>query len=160
MKKFILVVCMAVCCLAGFAQQKGDAAVGVTVGVAPFLGKGDNLTNFGLGVKAQYNVSNPLRLEADLEYWAIDHFKGATDFSANVQFLFNLAEVLYIYPTVGVGYGHLNGEFESNNRLLINAGVGFEYRCSSKISSALEVKYQYMKDFQRLPISLGINYHF
>ena len=159
MKKLLLTLCLCAVSLCGFAQSKGETAVGLNAGVAPYLGKGHGFTNFGLGLKAQYNATDALRLEADLEYWAIDHYKGATDMSANVQYLFNLAEPLYIYPTIGIGYGHLNGAFESNNRLLVNAGVGMEYRTSEKISCGLEVKYQFMKDFQRLPITIGITYH-
>ena len=46
------------------------------------------------------------------------------------------------------------------NRFIFNVGVGGEYAITSKISAGLEIKYQYVKDFQRLPITIGATYHF
>lgn len=160
MKKLFLTLFLGAFSLCGFAQSAGEVAVGGNVGVAPYIGKGHGFTNFGLGLKAQYNISDPVRLEAGLDYWATDKQKGVVDFTANIQYLFNIGDSFYLYPTVGIGYGHLNGNaVYSANRFVIDAGVGAEYRCSQKISCGLEIKYQYMKDFQRLPITLGLTYH-
>ena len=160
MKKLFVTLVVSMFALCGFAQSAGDVAVGGNVGIAPSIESGHGFTNFGLGLKAQYNISDPVRLEADLDYWATDKQKGVVDFTANVQYLFKIADGVTVYPTVGIGYGHLNGnDVWSANRFVINAGVGGEYRCSSKISCGLEIKYQYMKDFQRLPITIGMTYH-
>ena len=160
MKKLFLILALCFVSVAGFAQRQGDVAVGGNIGIAPCIEKDMNFTNFGLGLKAQYNVSDPVRLEMDLDYWATDKQKGVVDLTANVQYLFKIVDDFMVYPTVGIGYGHLNGnDVWSANRFVINAGVGGEYRFNSKISCGLEIKYQYMKDFQRLPITIGMTYH-
>ena len=191
MKKLIISLCMAAVGLCGYAQEKGDMAAGINLGVAPCLEKGVKVNNFGVGAKFQYNVTNPIRLEADLDYWFKDKGMDVFDISANVQYLFHcLQGKLTFYPTVGIGYGHLGsgigGDFDyddysyytrgvtrapyyddddddysaSANRFLFNVGVGAEYSFTSKISAGLEIKYQYMKNFSRLPITLGVSYRF
>lgn len=160
MKKILLTLCMGLFCLCGFAQSKGDMAVGINLGVAPCLEKGADLTNFGIGVKYQYNVIDPLRLEADIEYWAKDKGLGMFDITANAQFLCHINKFT-VYPLLGIGYGHINSDYATSaNRFLFNVGVGGEYNFSSKIAAGVEVKYQYAKDFQRLPINLGVTYRF
>ena len=61
MKKIFIAMCMALIGLCATAQEKGDMAVGVNLGVAPCLESGTSVTNFGVGAKFQYNVSNPDR---------------------------------------------------------------------------------------------------
>lgn len=204
MKKLLLLFAVALMSLYGTAQaqSKGDMAVGINLGVAPCLEKGAKVNNFGIGAKFQYNVTTPIRLEADVDYWFKDKGMDVFDISANVQYLFHcLNGKLTFYPTVGIGYGHLRGglggEFDfddfddfddyssgyyakgitrawdddddddyddgfstSANRFLFNVGVGAEYAFTSKISAGLEIKYQYMKDFSRLPITIGVSYRF
>lgn len=46
----------------------------------------------------------------------------------------------------------------SSNKMLINIGVGAEYTLTDKISIGAEIKYQYIKDFNRLPIKIGLTY--
>lgn len=181
MKKFFLTLVLSAIALCGYAQQKGDHAVGVNVGVAPCLNKGTNITNFGIGAKYQYNVTDPIRLDFDMEYWASDGYRGLFDITANVQYLFVLYEDIVLYPTIGIGYGHLNnvnttytaqigedGEFVGfynepiahPNRFVFNVGIGGEYKISRRLSAGIEIKYQYVKDLNRLPINLGVTYHF
>ena len=49
---------------------------------------------------------------------------------------------------------------DSENKLLVNAGLGAEYDLSDNFSLCAEVKYQYIKDCCRLPISIGFAYKF
>ena len=39
-------------------------------------------------------------------------------------------------------------------------GVGGQYDLNDKLAVNLEIKYQYIKNFNRLPISLGVAYKF
>lgn len=182
-------MCIALVGLCASAQQKGDMAVGLNLGVAPCLEKNASLTNFGIGAKFQYNVTKPIRLEADVDYWFKDKGMDVFDVSANVHYIFNFGEKLSVYPLVGIGYGRvgfggfsfdeddfdyysrgwlddLDDDYEdyeggtSANKFLFNVGVGAEYALSSRFSVGLEIKYQYMKDFSRLPISIGATYRF
>lgn len=161
MKKYLIALCMGLVGIGCFAQSKGESAVGATVGVAPSLDSDYKITNFGLGLKYQYNISDAVRVESDLDYWASDKSVGLVDFTGNVQYLFKVHEDINIYPTVGIGYAHVNG-FQgdlSSNRFVFNVGLGGEYRCSDKISAFLEIKYQYIKNLSRLPINIGFTYH-
>ena len=186
MKKFLLSVCIAFVGMCASAQQKGDMAVGLNLGVAPSLESGASVTNFGIGAKFQYNITNPIRLEADLDYWFKDKGVDVFDISVNAQYIFHIANKINLYPLIGVGYAHHSSiaqgdpdfegfdtpyggyskeEYEnsfkgSSNSFLFNVGVGAQYALTSKISMGLEIKYQYIQHLSRLPISLGVTYNF
>jgi len=49
---------------------------------------------------------------------------------------------------------------DSDDKLYVNAGLGAEYDISNNFAVSLEVKYQYIKDLNRLPVSLGFVYKF
>ena len=180
-------MCIALSGLCATAQQAGDMAVGLNLGVAPLLESGANTTNFGIGAKFQYNVTNPIRLEADANYWFKSNGLDLFDVSVNLHYLFHCGEKFTLFPLVGIGYAHVNdvsngGDYDYNNyyseisrkdyddsdedgrpsanRFLFNVGIGTEYAITTKISIGLEIKYQYMKDFSRLPITIGATYRF
>ena len=192
MKRFFTALCVALIGFTAAYAQKGDMAVGLNLGVAPCLEKNSSLTNFGIGAKFQYNVTNPIRLEADVDYWFKAKGMDMFDITANVHYLFNVGSKIKVYPIVGIGYASVGGgysfdmddfddifgdypfyskasddydyEFDGGssrlNRFIFNVGVGGEYVITSKLSAGLEIKYQYVKDFQRLPITIGATYHF
>ena len=104
----------------------------------------------------------------------------------NAHYIFNLGEKFNVYPLVGLGYAHLGGgvsggdydydysydwsrssNFESEesgsssaSKFFFNVGVGAEYALNDKLSVGAEIKYQYIKDFNRLPINIGVTYKF
>lgn len=183
MKKFFLFVCIALAGLCATAQEKGDMAVGVNLGVAPSLESDLKATNFGIGAKFQYNVTDPIRVEADVDYWFKSKGVSVFEISANVHYLFSVMDNLKVYPLAGIGYGNISMDAmdvvdlgpmasviqaympqvdtsESASRFLFNVGVGGEYSVTENIAVGLEIKYQYMKDFNRLPIKLGVTYKF
>lgn len=51
-------------------------------------------------------------------------------------------------------------ESGSANKFFFNVGVGGQYDLNDKLAVNLEIKYQYIKNFNRLPISLGVAYKF
>ncbi len=178
-------MCVALVGLCASAQEKGDMAVGLNLGVAPCLESGQSITNFGIGAKFQYNITNPIRLEADVDYWMKNKGVDVFDISVNAHYLFNIGEKLKVYPLVGVGYAHCSAgstsgnvdyddiewplsrsganegkDLNSKSKVLINAGAGVEYPITEKLSVGAEIKYQYMEHFSRLPISIGVAYKF
>jgi outer membrane protein X len=203
MKKIFLSVFFAMIGMCVFAQ-KGDFAVGVNLGYAPVMESGVSLSNLGIGAKAQYNVTDPLRLEVGANYWLKSKEVSMFDLAVNAHYLIPVTEKIKIYPLVGVGYFHASGasgddkekekelenyinsvysgyqvraiEFVENeeeedeevygggsdaySKVLFNIGVGAEYALAPNLSVGAEVKYQYVKDFSRLPISIGITYKF
>lgn len=185
MKKFFIFTCAALIGLCASAQEKGDMAVGVNLGVAPCLESGASVTNFGIGAKFQYNVTNPIRLEAAFDYGFKSKGVDAMTLGVNAHYLFNVADKIKVYPIVGLGYAHCGAiafgfpdmdvddwmygdiddydtksESVSINRFYFNIGVGGQYDINDKLAVNLELKYQYIKDFNRLPISLGVAYKF
>lgn len=162
-------MCVALMGLCASAQEKGDMAVGLNLGAAPVLESGYSVTNFGIGAKFQYHFSTPARIEIDADYWLKAKGCEIYDFSANFHYLFNVGSKLKVYPIVGIGYAGLKGtgtnEYNKKSsgsvgRFLVNVGAGAEYPISERLAVGAEIKYQYMKDFNRLPISVGVTYKF
>lgn len=195
MKRVLFLAVILMAAVGSAFAQKGQSAAGINIGVAPSLESGMNVTNFEIGAKYQYGITDALRAEANLNYGFKSKGMDVFTLSANVHYLFNIGSKFAVYPLIGIGYGHIgaggfsddsdeysfgdsfqdfwNDSYESDkeevevesgsssvNRFLFNVGVGAEYALSSKLSLGLEVKYQYMKDFNRLPISLGVTYKF
>ena len=106
MKKFFIFTCAALIGLCASAQEKGDMAVGLNLGVAPCLESGASVTNFGIGAKFQYNVTNPIRLEAAFDYGFKNKGVDVMTIGVNAHYIFNVANKFNIYPLVGVGYAH------------------------------------------------------
>ena len=46
------------------------------------------------------------------------------------------------------------------NRFIFNIGAGADFKLADNLVLNFELKYQYFKDFSRLPIKVGINYAF
>lgn len=159
MKKKIIALFFGLVGLAASAQQ-GQSAVGINIGVAPNLESNIPVTNFQIGAKYQYGVTDNIRLEADLDYGFKSNGFSVFDISANVQYLFNLSDKFVFYPVVGIGYGNINSASASESRFLFNVGVGAEYPITDNISIGAEIKFQYMKNFSRLPIAVGVTYKF
>ena len=191
MKKVIIALCMLLTGAVASYAQEGQMAVGINLGVAPCLETGGP-TNFGLGAKFQYNVTDPIRVEANLEYWFKAKEVSVFDVYANIHYLIPIADKFKLYPLAGIGYANLHmstpkieipdipnipgipgldlddilGELEdvddsaNASRFLFNIGVGAEYDITDNLTANFEFYYQYMKDFNRLPIKLGIAYKF
>ena len=159
MKKFILSAIVALFAFGASSQEKGDMAIGVNLGVAPCFTKHySTITNFGIGAKYQYNVTDPIRLEADLEYWLKNKQLSVFDVSANAQYLVGLTDKCNVYPTVGIGIGHVSYTDNSWDKFLFNVGIGAEYSIADNLALDFQFKYQFVQDFSRLPIQIGIIY--
>lgn len=174
-------MCVALVGLCASAQQKGDVAVGLNLGISPCLEKGISLTNDGIGVKFQFNVSDPIRVEANYNHWFMP-MQDMFDISVNIHYLLNLVNSkLVVYPLIGVGYSRgmdwansdLDfGDFDyedyyddddesfTPNKFLFNVGIGVDYPVSNKFSVGAEIKYQYVKHYSTLPVSIGVTYKF
>lgn len=190
---------------AAFAQQ-GQMAAGINLGVAPSLESNLKATNFQLGAKFQYGITDAIRGEFDLEYGFKSKGISVFDVTANVHYLINVTDNIRVYPLAGIGYaslkqswgggkmsfsdyldaagmkdtwemlpGYMQDEIEEEfeeemagvkessataSRFVFNIGVGGEYDLTENLVLNLEIKYQYMKDFNRMPITLGVAYKF
>lgn len=200
MKRILFLATLLIAVVSSASAQKGQSAVGINLGAAPCLESGVSLTNFEIGAKYQYGITDAIRLEADLSYGLKSKGIDVFEVSANAHYLFNIGEKIKVYPLVGIGYGHIGGGLSgddgdydydpsddegnpyprakgypydseeeedygddsstSANKFLFNVGAGAEYALTSKLSVGIELKYQYMSHFSRLPITVGVTYKF
>lgn len=200
MKRILFLATLLIAVVSSVSAQKGQSAVGINLGAAPCLESGVSLTNFEIGAKYKYGITDAIRLEADLSYGLKSKGIDVFEVSANAHYLFNIGEKIKIYPLVGIGYGHIgaglsgddgdydydpsddegypyprakgysydseeeedygDGSSTSANKFLFNVGAGAEYALTSKLSVGIELKYQYMSHFSRLPITVGVTYKF
>lgn len=130
--------------------QKGESAVGINFNISP----GSSATATGFECKYQRFITDPIRVEGTLGY----DFSSNTDFfeiGINAHWLYSLAPKINVYPIVGLGY--VNYDYAD---FFFNLGVGEEYQITERLSACFEVKYQYISDFNRFPITIGIAYKF
>lgn len=161
MKKLLLTLCVCLLGIVGARADRGDMGLGLNLGVAPCIESGSGVCNFGLGVKYQYNISNPVRIEGNFDYWFADKGLSFVDVIANIHYQFRINNRFDLYPIAGLGWGNIHSDYGKNySRFIFNFGVGAEYKVLSNLSVDFEFKYQYVKDFQRLPIQLGVTYNF
>jgi outer membrane protein X len=161
------------------AQEKGDMAAGVNLAV----GMGDNLTNFGIGAKFQYNITTPIRLEGAFTYflpktWGVSGLSEASlsmwDFSVNAHYLFPVGDKITVYPLAGVGILGVHTSYETNlsglggyydasassSEFNFNIGGGLDFKLSDKIILNAELKYKIGGTWSRFVISAGVAYRF
>lgn len=185
MKKLYVLICALAVGFCAFAQQ-GQKAVGLNLSYTPCLEKYSDVNNFGVAAKFQYGFTDNLRGELAAGYDFKSKGVGLFNAALNLHYLINVSEKFKIYPIAGVGYARFTFDDDyliiiddedldydwidyddedyddgfSKNKVLVNAGLGGEYAVSERLSLCAEVKYQYIKDFSRLPISIGFSYKF
>ncbi len=169
MKKLILsAAALTLCAAAANAQHAGQFGVGVNVGVQPVIeGKGSP-TNFLLGGRLQYSATDLIRVAVDLNGGFEDKTASTFTATANADFMVPVTSGLYVYPTVGLGYGNIHYSYDflgmnatqNESRFVFNIGIGAEYEFSQHIAAGLEFKYQYMKHYGSLPVFVNLSYKF
>jgi outer membrane protein X len=155
--------------VAANAQEKGDMAAGGNL----VLGSGDSFTNYGIGAKFQYNVTNPLRLEGSFTYFLKKDYLTMWDLSVNAHWLFPIADKVTVYPLAGLGilnYGYdysvdlgeygSYGSSGSTSDIAFNLGGGIDYKLTDKLILSAELKYKISDTWDRLLLSAGLAYRF
>ena len=186
-----------------YAQEAGDMAVGLNIVYTPnwvdytevrWVYESDNgvkqmskpyTANGGFGAKIQYNVTNPIRVEAAFAFLPSGFELGMWNLSVNANYLIPILEKLIVYPIAGLDFMKYTSEGEKFvlfDRTLIvsldagnftlfgvNIGGGTEFRLSKKISLQGELRYiigfdnSVFSDYHktnRCMISIGAVYKF
>ena len=183
MKKLMMIAAFVVAGLTANAQNEaGKMAAGVNVS----YGMHKDYKNFGFGAKFQYNITDAIRGEASGNYFLKKDHCTMWDANINFHYVIPISEGLNVYPLVGatlVGVkvdvdGAIDSGYDaawklahkvaadevggssSETKFGFNAGAGIEYFISPNLKVNAEVKYQYVKDFDRPVISAGIAYVF
>ena len=150
------------------AQYKGDMAAGANVAFAT----GDGYSNLGIGAKFQYNVMDPLRLEANFTYFLPKKELGIKtsmwDLMVNAHWLFRVGEKVNVYPVAGLGVlgasakadmGELGNIGASASDFAFNFGGGVDFFLSQSMFLNVEAKYMVADGGCFMP-SAGIGFMF
>lgn len=161
MKKMFIIALMAFFGMSVQAQSvKGDMAAGVNLA----YGTKDGFSNFGIGAKFQYNLSDAIRIEPSATYFLKKDYTKMWDVNVNFHYLFNVAEKFTVYPLAGVSLVGVKldfGEFDfgevsaSDTKFGANLGAGAQYWLTESFALNFDVKYQIVSDFDRPVFSLG-----
>lgn len=174
----ICVALLAITALPASAQQQGDMAWGAKLA----FGSTDGYSNLGLGAKIQYNVTDPIRLEASFSYFLPkkesifglpDIKTSAWDFSVNAHWLFPVENGLTLYPLAGLGILGTKAKSDdlvmgdtvigatnrSGSDLGLNLGGGVDYALSENMFLNAEVKYMVAGN-GFFEISAGVGFNF
>ena len=165
MKRFFIIALVAFIGMSVQAQNvKGDMAAGVNVA----YGTKDGFSNFGIGAKFQYNLSDAIRIEPSATYFFKKDYTNMWDANVNIHYLFNVAEKFTVYPLAGVSLVGVKAEVDldfgvmdfgevsaSETKFGANLGGGAQYWLTESFALNFEVKYQLVSDFDRPVFSLG-----
>lgn len=141
MKKLFLLAGLLLVSGSAYAQhQKGDVAVG---GNLAFYTSGSNL---GIGAKAQYGLTDRIRLEANATYFLPKNEANSLEAGLVGHYLFPLKDSKFtLYPLAGIGYYHNSSKVGettfSTGNLLINFGGGAAYQVTPTFALGAEAKY-------------------
>ena len=175
-KLAILAIAILAMSLPTVAQQKGDMAAGAQLAI----GMGDEITNFGIGAKFQYNVTDPIRLEGSFTFFMPKKYKEHSseikvsfwDLNLNAHYLFPIANQITVYPLAGLGiqgwkakaeasyYGYSVSASTSGSDVAFNLGGGIDYALTDQLVLNGELKYKISGDWNRFIISVGAAYRF
>ena len=83
-----------------------------------------------------------------------------SDLGLGIGLTFDLPRNFSIYPLAGILFFHTNHHDHGCNKVGLNIGGGFGYDINSNWNIGLEVKYQYVNDWDDVYLSLGVSYLF
>ena len=164
-KRAAIAVAAAVISLSAVAQQKGDKAAGGNL----VIGAGNSYTHIGIGAKFLYNVTDPIRLAGEFDFFPKKDMVSWWDFSVYGHYLFSVADQLVVYPSVGLGmvgaktekiktiYGDFGG---SHSDFAFSLGGGVDYALTSNLSLNGELRIKLFDGTNRINFAFGVAYKF
>ena len=96
MKKIFIFLGLMFVMLSGTYAQKGRQAIGFG------LSYGTEIESAGLGIKYQYNITNPLRIEPSFNYFFENDNVSMLDLNVNFHYLCPVAQSVKLYPLFGL----------------------------------------------------------
>ncbi len=167
LKKILLTLLVAISSIGVQAQAvKGEKSLG------PKIGYISRNTSVVAGLVFQYSFSDHLRISPEMSCAFRHHNQDAFLADINMHFPFSLSEKgkAGLYPLAGLAFNSWNNhsydpvddaDVTSHvNRIGLNAGAGFDLRCSRTLKLNLEAKYTLLKAYSSVIITLGISYIF
>lgn len=96
MKKIFIFLGLMFVMLSSTYAQKGRQAIGFG------LSYGTEIESAGLGIKYQYNITNPLRIEPSFNYFFENDNVSMLDLNVNFHYLCPVAQSVKLYPLFGL----------------------------------------------------------
>ena len=159
-KMAIIVIAAITMSVAAYSQSQGDKAVGGNL----VIGSGDSYTNVGIGAKFFYNVTDPIRLAGEFDYFLKKDYLSMWDLSVYGHYLFPVADQVAVYPSVGLGIVgakvSFGGYSDSNSEFAFSLGGGADYELSSNLTLNGELRIKLIDGGNRLNIAIGLAYKF
>ena len=165
-KMAIIVIAVVVMSMTVNAQSQGDKAVGGNL----VIGAGDSYTNVGIGAKFLYNVTDPIRLAGEFDYFLKKDYVSMWDLSVYGHYLFPVADQVLLYPLVGLGMVGSSYKYPSSvwyeaysgsdSNFAFTLGGGADYELSSNLSLNGELRLKLVDGSNRLNIAIGLAYKF
>ena len=137
--------------LGTFAQSAGEMAWGVH-GLYGFKSE-----NFGVGAIGQYNITDPIRIEAGADFWFKKYGVYNFDVQANAQYLIPIAGALKVYPMAGLGYMRWHSDGASGGDIFFNLGAGAQYDLGDNMAFKVELR-RLFKDGGQFCLFSGITF--
>ena len=139
------------------------------------------IESIGLGLKYQYNITDPIRLEPSLNYFIENDNISMLDINMNLHYLCPVGRSVKLYPLFGFTFSnwmfdlgdgfdidvdgdhiHINKEDDHHNecRVGVNIGGGADFLLTNNWIMNFELRYQLVSDFDQAVFNLGFAYRF
>ena len=162
MRKLLLLAVALLAVAGAQAQSKGDNAVGLNL----VVGTGD-LDNVGLGLKYQYNITAPIRIEPTMTFFFKKDHLSAWDLMANIHYILPITQNFNLYPIAGIGLQHTKAHLSdfsgisdfTSTDFQFNIGCGAEYWFNYNWAGVFEFKYK-LSNYDFANFNFGVAYRF
>ena len=165
-KKAAMIAIAVTMSVATHAQAKGDMAAGGNL----IIGMGDSYTHVGLGAKFLYNITDPIRLAGEFDFFMKKNYTSWLDFSVYGHYLFSVADALVVYPSVGLGIVNIRasmpsfmgygGDTYSDSYFAFSLGGGADYALTPNIVLNGELRFKIFENTNRVNLVFGVAYKF
>lgn len=147
MKKFLLIAVLCISTISAYAS-----------GLRSFDMRANLRSDLGLGIGLTFDLPKGFEAAPSLNYY----FNGDNTLTidGDFRYRFDLPRNFSIYPLAGILFFHTNHHDHGCNKVGLNIGGGFGYDINSNWNIGLEVKYQYVNDWDDVYLSLGVSYLF
>ncbi len=165
-KKVLTTLAAAAIAVAAQAQlAAGEKSLG------PKIGYVSHNRSCVAGLVFQYNLSSRVRLAPELSCVFRNKSQDALLIDLNVHMPFGVgSDRAWLYPLAGLAFNSwsTHGVVTADdddvtthvNRFGLNAGAGFELRCSETLKINIEAKYTLVKSYSAAYVTAGISYVF
>ena len=158
----IAFIAMATMNATAIAQKKGDMAAGGNL----LIGTGNSYTNLGIGAKFFYNITDPIRLAGEFDFFPMQNHTSMWDLSTYGHYLFPVADKVILFPSVGLGligatYSSAIPSLHSNSSgdFALSLGGGIDYELTYNLVLNGELRFK-IEDGSRLNLVVGLAYKF